>query len=188
MVKGRTSIALAFLLVAACSDPSPPKDASFSSPVTGTDVTEDPGSAQDIVTDDDRFAALGKRFPGFAGVAVDRSKGQLIIYTSEQIADVPALKRALIRDFGDDLRGLEPRLVLQTWSFRQLKRWYDDLNPGDVDGLVFTDINEVTNTIDIAVDDVDRYASEIYEAARDQGIPEGVVRVIHQEPFVVDED
>jgi hypothetical protein len=57
-----------------------------------------------------------------------------------------------------------------------------------VDGLVFTDINEATNTIDIAVDDVDRYASEVYQAARDYGIPKGVVRVIHQEPFVVDDD
>lgn len=187
-MKGRISIALAFMLVAACSDPSPPKDAGSNLPVTGTSVTEDPGPAQDIVTDDDRFAALGKRFPGFAGIAVDESKGRLIIYTSEQIAHVPALQKALVRNFGRDLSGLKPRLVLQTWSFRQLKRWYDDLNLASVDGLVFTDINEATNTIDIAVDDVDRYASEVYAAARDYGIPKGVVRVIHQEPFVVDDD
>lgn len=189
-MRTRWGIVLALLLATACGAPSGPTADNIRTDATPSETSEPPHKAarSKFATYDDVLARLGKRFPGFAGVEVDERRGRLLIYASRKLGDVEGLHTALTRAFGVTVGGLEPEVVMRRYSFRQLKRWYDpfSMRVFSFEGVTTSDINESTNTIDIGVTDVDRYAAAIHALARRQDIPSGVVRVIHQEPFGFD--
>lgn len=174
-----------FLIFSACTDDSAVPSSNGGDEPTVVETSQQDQPRGRVATYDDRLARIGRDFPGFAGVELDQKRGRLLIYMTKRPSNTEELARRVRRSFGDDLRRFEPKIVLQTYSFRQLRRWYDRFYSSvfRFKGVTMSDINETTNTIDIGVSNLERYAPPIYRAAKRAGIPRRVVRVVHQLPF-----
>lgn len=184
-------ISCVLVVAAACAGPATPTSGTEPQPAASGAAGAEPAeetSDDHVVTYDEQLSQVARRFPGFSGFQVDEQRDRLLIYMTRQPPDVNALQAAIARTFRGDLAKLEPKVVIQRYSFEQLKRWYEAFGSAafSFEGVTMTDINEVTNTIDIGVSDVPRARGPILEAARRQGIPRGVVRVVHQPAIEVD--
>ena len=150
----------------------PPPSRSSGPPDDVVDTGRGYGGMETI---DDVWARVGRRYPGFAGVIIDGSRPTLL--SSRSDIDVAGVREMLMRA---DAQGptLDPPRIVEH-DFLQLYRWYQDLRDPvfQLRGIVYTDIDEKANAIDIGVVDVERWGPEVHRIARSTGIPDDALTI-----------
>lgn len=127
---------------------------------------------------------IAERAPAFAGLYADDDMYVIKVTDgSRDSAEVARDAAAQILDH-PELATAEIRAETADYSWRQLFTWYQALSDVlSVDGVVFTDINEAGNVIEVGVSNLDRYGPRVRSLGEAQNIPEDALRVIETEPI-----
>ena len=101
----------------------------------------------------DPLARIAERVPGFGGAFRDSSQNIVYIYLQDASMQEDA-ERALTEEFGPDfLGGSEVRVLEGDYSMDHLDAWYKTLGGviSQVPGIVYTDLDEWKNRIEIVM-------------------------------------
>ena len=101
----------------------------------------------------DPMARIAERVPGFGGAFRDTDRNIVYIYLQDASMKAEA-ERALTEEFGPDfLAGREVRVLEGDYSMDHLDAWYRTLSGAvsQVPGIVYTDLDEVKNRIEIGM-------------------------------------
>jgi hypothetical protein len=109
-----------------------------------------------VPTIDDLFAEVGNRFPEFGGLYTDPDKDTLYVWVLPGgEARLDQLDQAITQVFADE-RPVQSHVqpLVATYSFRQLKEWYDRMSPQvlTIPGTVFTDIDDAHNRLTVGIE------------------------------------
>ena len=130
---------------------------------------------EDVIRDP--MARIADRVPGFGGAF--RDPGTNIVYINLQDASMlEEAVQALAEEFGADfLDGREVRVVEGEYSMADLAEWYRALGKviGRVQGVVWTDLNEVNNRIEIGMQPRRGVREEMEAAIASVDVPRGAV-------------
>lgn len=189
-VNHRTGLALGCcLVVVGCQDATQPQ-------FVGDHATLRPQLGRSAVAYeslDEEFGRLASEVPGgFAGIYFD-SAGELVVGLTDVSQRDEALDRlketlrlhTLGRSSPDVTSRVRVRLA--SYPFNDLKKWREHIESrwGALPGLVMTDINEVSNQIDLGFKDPSIAQSALSKVLREAGIPSAAVRsVVSQEAQV----
>lgn len=148
-----------------------------------TDNVQPPHPPQSI---DDEFAEIARRAPAFGGLFVDSDDPSVLhVYLTDSAAEAGIAKA--IAAVVQHKEPLHKRIVVSKvrYNFLQLKEWHDRLGSSlaAVDGLVWTDIDEVENRLKVGVLSADVRAVVEKELA-ELNIPAGVVAFEETTPIV----
>ena len=125
----------------------------------------------------DPMARIADRVPGFGGVFRDPSTNIVYIYLQDA-SMLEEAKRVLTEEFGADfLEGNEVEILEGEYSMAHLARWYRALNNviGRVPGIVFTDLDEGKNRIEIVMQPRRGAREEMEAAIALVDVPRGAV-------------
>ncbi len=122
---------------------------------------------------DDLFEQVSQRVPGFGGMYIQDNRLEVHLLSFD---DYDRIKEAIIDHFG---RSRVPvgdiRVHIGRYDFSRLKRWQQSLHPlFNIDGIVFTDVNEKINRIVVGVEDLSLIPQVKRELVR-LNIPAGAV-------------
>ena len=101
----------------------------------------------------DPMARIAERVPGFGGAFRDTDRNIVYIYLQDASMKAEA-ERALTEEFGPDfLAGREVRVLKGDYSMDHLDAWYRTLSGAvsQVPGIVYTDLDEGKNRIEIVM-------------------------------------
>ena len=101
----------------------------------------------------DPMARIAERAPGFGGAFRDSDQNIVYIYLQDASMKAEA-ERALTEEFGPDfLAGREVRVLEGDYSMDHLDAWHRTLSGAiyQVPGIVYTDLDEVKNRIEIGM-------------------------------------
>ena len=101
----------------------------------------------------DPMARIAERVPGFGGAFRDSDQNIVYIYLQDASMKAEA-ERALTEEFGPDfLAGREVRVLEGDYSMDHLDAWYRTLSGAvsQVPGIVYTDLDEGKNRIEIGM-------------------------------------
>ena len=101
----------------------------------------------------DPMARIAERVPGFGGAFRDSDQNIVYIYLQDASMKAEA-ERALTEEFGPDfLAGREVRVLEGDYSMDHLDAWHRTLSGAiyQVPGIVYTDLDEVKNRIEIGM-------------------------------------
>jgi hypothetical protein len=146
-----------------------------------------PARAQDqlphVPTIDDLFAEVGNRFPEFGGLYIDPDKDTLYVWVlpgGEEHLD--RLDAAITQVFADE-RPTQTHMqpLAATYSFRQLKEWYDRMSPQvlAIPGAVLTDIDDEHNRLTVAVERME-LASQVEAELAATSVPREAVDIVEE--------
>ena len=125
----------------------------------------------------DPMARIADRVPGFGGVFRDPSTNIVYIYLQDA-SMLEEAERVLTEEFGADfLEGNEVEVLEGEYSMAHLARWYRALNNviGQVPGIVFTDLDEGKNRIEIVMQPRRGAREEMEAAIGSVDVPRGAV-------------
>ena len=125
----------------------------------------------------DPMARIADRVPGFGGVFRDPSTNIVYIYLQDA-SMLEEAERVLSEEFGADfLEGNEVEVLEGEYSMAHLARWYRALNNviGQVPGIVFTDLDEGKNRIEIVMQPRRGAREEMEAAIALVDVPRGAV-------------
>lgn len=160
-----------------------------------SDLPQPPISVQQphaqFQTIDDQFAEIAGRVPAFGGLFLDRNDPTLLhVYLTGDSADVEVTRVSdVIAAVMGQQELVSKTVVIQKaqYKFRELKDWHDRLGEafGGLNGIVYTDIDEVMNRLEVGVlsDDVRIQAVEKLASAN---IPEQAVHFEISSPIIPD--
>lgn len=175
--EGRVSSCLPFLLILLAALASLPVSANVASPpVQPVDAPRGPGLLEDL------FAELAARVPAFGGMFLDGNVLKVYLTGPAQMA---AAEPAIVAVFGRERIPAGGIQILQgEFSFVQLRGWHNRLGPlFDIQGVVFTDLDERINRLKVAVTDDALFGIVEQEALR-LGIPRHAFVMVKTEPIV----
>ncbi|HYZ90800.1 MAG TPA: hypothetical protein VFA34_00235 [Actinomycetota bacterium] len=139
-----------------------------------------PSSAQE---GDARFLEVTRRVPQFGGAYVEGESLHLWLTRPSQELQEKAVA-ALLEAVGSEFETDEIVLLKADYSFKQLYRWHQAAtNVLSIDGVVFTDLNERKNRIDVGTQDPERHRSAIEAELSKSGVPLKVVRIVRADPM-----
>lgn len=143
-----------------------------------------PGLAGAPKTIDDLYADVARLAPGFGGLYVDPDQDTLYVYLLEDTPEAVAeLEAALTAIFGARAPKQSRLVVLQgQYSFLDLKAWLERLSGVGITGLVFTDIDDARNRLNIGVM-TDEVQAQVEEELARLGIPREAVIIEKSAPF-----
>lgn len=151
----------------------------------------EPGRAPDQ-TIDDIYAQMALEVPGFAGMRLGPDGETIQVFFKGASADAEPsadLRRAVDGFFqaAGDLPPEKIEVLPAQYDFLQLRQWYDRMRDAvwSVPGVVFTDIDEVKNRLDIGVE-TEEAAELVEKRLRELGIPREAVDIEISEPVVPD--
>jgi hypothetical protein len=136
------------------------------------------------LTLDDAFYAVSKEVPGFAGAAVDESRGRLLVHLttpSEKAANSAyGALRARIAEMPTSLR---PIPVRANYDFLALKTWYGDFAQEvlTLPDVVSTDIDETQNRLNVGLSNT-RSEDGVRQLASKHAVPQGAIIVSQTAP------
>lgn len=162
--------AAAVLLAAACQDATTP-----SSPAAPERAWQAP-QAPDL-------GSLARSIPGFGGFYLDQGVPTVYLTDVTRRGPVEAALGAFAR-----ARGLAPaqiRVVQGRFAYQDLDRWFRQVSHEafTTAGVVFTDLDEATNTVTVGVEHAAAGTSVKSLAAR-LGVPAEAIRLEQAEPIV----
>jgi hypothetical protein len=138
-----------------------------------------------VPTIDDLFAEVGNRFPEFGGLYTDPDKDTLYVWVLPGgEARLDQLDAAITQVFADE-RPTQTHMqpLAATYSFRQLKEWYDRMSPQvlTIPGVVFTDIDDAHNLLTVAVEQTE-LTSQVEAELAATSVPREAVDIVQQAP------
>jgi len=141
------------------------------------------GAASESATSllDDLFAELGARVPAFGGMFLDGDVLKVYLTSPAQMVSAEA---AIVVVFGRERIPAGGIQVLPAqYAFLQLSEWHNRLGPlFDIQGVVFTDIDERVNRLKVAVAD-DAVFDIVEQEVLRLGIPREAFAIVRTEPF-----
>ncbi len=127
---------------------------------------------------DEVFDSVADSVPGFGGAYVnDETDTLIIVLTRKDARAAQAARKELRARLGAEMERANMEIRLGSYSFSQLKDWYERISMNAFEGLVLTDIDEKRNRILIGVQDKEAAEGEINQAASGAGIPREAVLV-----------
>lgn len=128
---------------------------------------------------DDKFLDVAAKVPGFGGMFVDGDT--LKVYLSNP-SQKPAIETAIASTFGRE-RAKNIQILQGKYNFAQLKEWNNRAGElFDMQGTVYTDVDEKENRVKIGIDSSD---FKVVEKRLDQlGIPRDAVIIEKTDPIV----
>lgn len=162
--------AAAVLLAAACQDATTPSSPAAPEPAWQAPQAPDLGS-------------LARSIPGFGGFYLDQGVPTVYLTDVTRRGPVEAALGAFAR-----ARGLAPaqiRVVQGRFAYQDLDRWFRQVSHEafTTAGVVFTDLDEATNTVTVGVEHAAAGTSVKSLAAR-LGVPAEAIRLEQAEPIV----
>ena len=147
---------------------------------------------------DEQLAQIAERLPGFGGFFFD-DEGVLTVYLTSEIETqntqaqrddaLAVLKDVLGEERLESDEGLETqsapdiRTVKGDYEVAQLLEWRTQLNAVlNVDGVVFTDLDEAQNRLVVGVEDFSK-RDLLERTLKDAGVPQGAVLFEETEPI-----
>lgn len=105
------------------------------------------------MTIDERFVQLAREVPGFGGYYRDAAGNLNVVLTNPAAQGEAA--RAALAPVLESGRGRGMIMRQGGYDFAQLQGWREQVDPVvlGIDGVVFTDVNEVTNRVEIGISD-----------------------------------
>ncbi len=125
----------------------------------------------------DPMARIAERVPGFGGAFRDPDQNIVYIYLQDASMQEEA-ERALNEEFGPDfLSGREVRVLKGEYSMDHLDAWYRTLSGAisQVPGIVYTDLDEGKNRIEIVMYPRRRGREEMEAAIATVNVPRGAI-------------
>ena len=125
----------------------------------------------------DPMARIAERVPGFGGAFRDPDQNIVYIYLQDASMQEEA-ERALNEEFGPDfLSGREVRVLKGEYSMDHLDAWYRTLSGAisQVPGIVYTDLDEGKNRIEIVMYPRRRGREEMEAAIATVDVPRGAI-------------
>ena len=125
----------------------------------------------------DPMARIAERVPGFGGAFRDTDRNIVYIYLQDASMKAEA-ERALTEEFGPDfLAGREVRVLEGDYSMDHLDAWYRTLSGAvsQVPGIVYTDLDEGKNRIEIVMYPRRGGREEMEAAIATVDVPRGAV-------------
>lgn len=167
----RSSIVmLAIATLGACSDST---SIVSSTPHRSTVLAKEPAVWPST---DEVFASIADHNPAFGG-AFYSGEGELTIISSDT-ASRSSLESAVRASMGRAEQRSHVKFVVGKYSFRQLVDWKRMMNVShNLKGVVFTDADERTNRVTVAVVDATAESS-VRNLAKSIGVPEGAIRIV----------
>lgn len=133
---------------------------------------------------DEVFDSIADSVPSFGGAYVlDESDTLVIVLTEKNDRAANTARKALRSRLGTEIDRTNMEIELGSYSFSQLKQWYDHISMNTVEGLVLTDIDEMRNRILIGVQDVQAAEGGINETLSEAGIPREAVLIESKAPI-----
>ena len=139
----------------------------------------------------EKLEGVGNEVPGFGGMYLDpndRNVLKVFLLDPANSNEAGRVRQAIADEFPDVVPSGGISLVKGDYSMVQLSGWYDDLRRAvaqsdDIrQGLVFTDLQEGSNRLDVGVDR-EALVSKVKAVAADVGVPAGALRVFVEERF-----
>lgn len=128
---------------------------------------------------DDKFLDVATKVPGFGGMFVDGDV--LKVYLSNP-SQKPAAEAAIASVFGRE-RAKNIQILQGKYSFSQLKEWNNRAGElFDIQGTVYTDVDEKENRIKIGIDSSDFKEAE--QKLNQLGIPHDAIIIERVDPIV----
>jgi hypothetical protein len=136
----------------------------------------------------DLWAEVAAQVPTFAGMYVDEDTRTLYVLLTDQGQSLKSAVHALqVIVRSPDLCEFTPVPVHARYSYEQLKAWDDRMGPAPLPpGFVFSGIDEVYNRLVVGVEDLATQGPLVKAQLVDLGIPLEAVRIVQQEPVVLD--
>ena len=125
----------------------------------------------------DPMARIAERVPGFGGAFRDPDQNIVFIYLQDASMQEEA-ERALMEEFGSDfLAGREVQVLKGDYSMDHLDAWYRTLSGAisQVPGIVYTDLDEGKNRIEIVMYPRRRGREEMEAAIATVDVPRGAI-------------
>jgi hypothetical protein len=152
-----------------------------------------PAQTDQMETSDDQLAAVARQVPGFGGMYFDQD-GTLQVYMMKQTgpateALMASLDEVITREVGKGERlsrsGVE--ILEGQYDFQELYRWQQQMSPTmlALPGVVFTDIDDMTNRLRIGVED-SSMAETLGEYLPKLGVPREAVLISVAKPVVLE--
>jgi len=161
------------------------KSAGKSNPVAST------GPVQDgTETLDDSLAAVARQIPGFGGMFFDQD-GTLQVYMLGQKGPADAglmtlLDNVITREVGrgERLSGKGIEILEGQYDFLDLHRWQQQMSPVvlALPEVVFTDINEKTNRLEIGITNSPGMAEAVEKSLSELGVPREAALITEAKP------
>ncbi len=139
----------------------------------------------------DKLGSIGNDVPGFGGLYFEPGNEDIlkVFLTDPEDADAAGkVSGAIAKEFPDAVPPGGIEIVQGKYSMSQLTSWYASLRraigaAGLVgNGLVFTDLHEGRNLLEVAVDSEDSVAS-VESAIANSGVPAAAVLITVTEPM-----
>lgn len=163
--------------IAGCSDvPSEPAAA-----LTGPAVEQQADRRTQGMTIDERFVQMAREIPGFGGYYRD-PEGNLNVVLTNPAAQGQAARAALAPVLANG-RGRGMIMRQGRYDFAQLQAWRQQVERvlPRIAGVEFTDVNEVTNRVEIGVSDATAYGP-VRRAVSGLSIPRPAIALVDAEP------
>jgi len=137
-------------------------------------------------THDDKLAEVGDRVPEFAGLTVDEPRKAAMVRVTDGKDETARTALEAYRDVmgGGGLEGYKAVAVKVSYSWHQLKTWYDTANQAGAwqDGVTLGDIDELENRIHYGASDPDQVRECIAAVMRHYDIPDDAWHLDRQDP------
>ena len=139
----------------------------------------------------EKLEGVGNEVPGFGGMYLDpddRNVLKVFLLDPANADEAGRVRQAIVDEFPDVVPSGGISLVKGDYSVTQLSGWYDDLRRAVAQseeirqGLVFTDLQEGSNRLDVGVDR-EALVSKVKAVAVEAGVPAGALRVFFEERF-----
>ena len=127
----------------------------------------------------DPMARIAERVPGFGGAFLDPDQNIVYIYLQDASMQEEA-ERALTEEFGPEfLAGREVQVLKGEYSMDHLDAWYRTLSGAisQVPGIVYTDLDEGKNRIEIVMYPRRRGREEMEAAIATVDVPMGAILI-----------
>ncbi|HEX2211370.1 MAG TPA: hypothetical protein VHG93_27040 [Longimicrobium sp.] len=165
----------AAVLAAGCADRTSPAGPGEGA-VMGSIASPVPG-----MTIDERFVQMAREIPGFGGYYRD-PQGNLNVVLTNPDAQGEAARAAL----ASVLRAGRGRGMIMRqgrFDFAQLQGWREKVDPAvlGINGVAFTDVNEVTNRVEIGISDAS-VRDRVRQAVSGLSIPPAAIELVDAEP------
>ena len=134
------------------------------------------------LTLDEKYAKIAQSVPSFGGMFFD-SDQNLNIYLTDQM-QIASAQAEIASVLGISIPQANVRVLKGEYNFLQLKGWHErTINVFDIPNVVFTDIDETQNRLQIGIDNLEA-AGVIQQELSKLRIPASAVEIIETAPIV----